>query len=233
MFLPFSVEHSFQRVAYVTIGLGAIMILVALFSGLPGGAVEAGYALDPSAFHVRQLITSGFIHGGIMHLLGNLLFLWVFGRYVEDRLGATKFLALYFASEVGADVAQLAFGRSGPSIGASGAISGLMGYVLVAAPWLEVRCALVIGFYATRGFDVAAGFLLIPWVLMQLVEASYGSMDGVAVAAHIGGFLFGVAAAAVMRSRYCHGTGWYIDPLPPKGGQAAVDRLRNARARGR
>lgn len=233
MFLPFSVEHSFQRVAYVTLGFAAINLLVALFGGLPGGAVEAGYALVPSAFHLHQLITHVFIHGGVVHLVGNLLFLWVFGRYVEDRLGPWKFAAIYLACGVMGGLVQLAFGGERPSLGASGAIAGLMGYVLVAAPWLEVRCALVLGFYATRGFDVAAGFLLIPWILMQFIEASLGSLSHVAAGAHIGGFLLGVAAAAVMRSRYCLGTGWYIDPLPPQGGRAAVDRLRNARARGR
>ena len=229
MFIPFAVEYSFERTAFVTIGLVAVNVLVALLAGLPGGAVDAGYALVPGEFHLHQLITHAFLHAGFLHLLGNMLFLWVFGRYVEDRLGPLRFAAVYLAGAVLSGLAQLAFGGERPTVGASGAVAGLMGYVLVAAPWLEVRCTLLFGGNASRVYDLAAGWLLIPWVLFQLMEAALGSWSDVAAAAHLGGFFFGAGAAAVMRSRYCVGTGWYIDPRPPPGGKAAVNRLRRAR----
>lgn len=228
MFIPFGVEHSFSRVPFVTFALLATIVLVAILSGLPGEG-SGPYAVDPSDFHLYQLVTSAFLHGGFVHLLGNLLFLWVFGRYVEDRLGPARFAAVYFAATVFSGLAQLAFGGDRPSIGASGGVAGLMGYVLVAAPWLEVHCALMFGTYVSKGFDLAAGWLLVPWLLFQLVEASLGSFSDIAAWAHIGGFLFGAGAAAIMRSRRCKGTGWYIDPSPPQGGKAAVERLRRAR----
>ena len=81
-----------------------------------------------------------------------------------------------------------------------------------------------------RPVEIGAGWLLGVWVVLQLVEASLGSMSDVAVGAHLGGFALGAAGAAFMRSARCKGTGWYIDPRPPAGGRAAVDRLHRARA---
>jgi membrane associated rhomboid family serine protease len=130
-----------------------------------------------------------------------------------------------------AGLAYLAFAER-PSVGASGAISGLMGYVLVAAPWVEVRVVIGIWFTYSRPYDLAAGWLLVPWILFQFVEGSIGDASDVAVSAHIGGFAAGAAGAALMRSRLAEGTPWYIDPRPPAGGRAAVDRLRRARAAG-
>jgi membrane associated rhomboid family serine protease len=90
------------------------------------------------------------------------------------------------------------------ALGASGAIAGLLGYVIVAAPWAEVRCILLIpGPALGRPVEIGAGWLLGVWVVLQLVEASLGSMSDVAVGAHLGGFALGAAGAAFMRSARC------------------------------
>ena len=228
MFIPYGLEHSYQRPPFVTVAVIALNVLVAFAAGLPGEA-SLTYALVPGDFRVHQLVTHAFLHAGVIHLLGNMLFVWVFGRYVEDRLGPWRFALLYLAAAIVGGAIQLALGGDRPTVGASGAVSGLMGYVLVAAPWLEVRCAIVFGSFVSRGYELAAGWLLIPWVLFQFVEASLGSFSDIAAWAHIGGFLLGAGAAALMRSHYCEGTAWYIDPRPPQGGKAAVDRLHRAR----
>lgn len=232
MFLPLEIEHSYGRTPFATIAIAASLVIVAIATGFsPDESTLLTYALVPSAFQVHQLFTAAFLHLGFLHLLFNVCFLLVFGRYVEDRLGAWRFAVVYVACAVFGNLVQLAVGGAAIALGASGAIAGLLGYVLVAAPWAEVRCVLLLfGPAMGRHVEIAAAWLLGLWVVLQLVEASLGSMSSVAVGAHLGGFALGAAGAAIMRSDRCKGTGWYIDPRPPQGGRAAVDRLRRARA---
>jgi len=233
MFIPLGFEHSFERRGFVTLGIAALCVgvwIVRLANG--AGDDFGGCALDPENFRVHQLLTSSFLHAGAFHLAFNLLFLWTFGRYVEDRLGEWRFLVVYLGCAVVGDLAYLASRASTPAVGASGAIAGLMGWVLVAAPWTEVRFAFFMLPYASRMYELAVGWLLAGWILLQLALALFGGAGDVAVAAHLGGFAAGAAAGAWMRSRLCLGTGWYVDPRPPEGGPAAVARLRAARARG-
>jgi membrane associated rhomboid family serine protease len=236
VFIPFGFEYAYQRTAWATRALLLANLVVCLTIDVTHTTGDHPFeqehvtslALHPRAFRVWQLVTHAFLHDGLLHFLWNAIFLGVFGRYVEDRLGPARFALLYLASAVFAGLVHLALGGGEPAVGASGAISALMGYVLVAAPWLEMRFAFLFGSFASRGMELAAGWLLVPWVLMQVVEASI-DMSDVAVAAHLGGFAFGVGAAALMRSRFAKDTDWYIDPRPPQGGRAAVDRLRRAR----
>ena len=232
MFLPTAVEHSYERIPFATIVIGVALVVVAIATGFsPDESTLLTYALVPSAFQVHQLVTAAFLHLGVIHLVFNLCFLWIFGRYVEDRLGAWRFAVVYLACAVFGNLVQLAVGGAAVALGASGAIAGLLGYVLVAAPWAQVRCILLIpGPALGRPVEIGAGWLLGVWVVLQLVEASLGSMSDVAVGAHLGGFALGAEGAAFMRSARCKGTGWYIDPRPPTGGRAAVDRLHRARA---
>jgi membrane associated rhomboid family serine protease len=100
MLIPAEIEHPYERTAYATYALiGACVATFVLQFVLPD-AVLAALALDPRAFAPHQLITSGFLHVGLLHLIGNLLFLGVYGRYVEDRLGPARFLGLYLACGV-------------------------------------------------------------------------------------------------------------------------------------
>ena len=146
------------------------------------------------------LITSMFLHGGWMHLIGNMLYLWVFGNNVEDAMGHAKYVVFYLACGI---LAALSHSLTDPSspvpmVGASGAISGVLGaYVL-----LFTRASVLVimpGLGTTR---VAAGFVLGMWIVMQLLSGgmSIGSTGGgVAFFAHIGGFLAGMALIGLFK----------------------------------
>ncbi|HEB53343.1 MAG TPA: rhomboid family intramembrane serine protease [bacterium] len=148
------------------------------------------------------LLTCTFLHGGWLHFLGNMLFLWIFGDNVEDRFGRLPFLLFYLGSGVAASAAHLLSAPDSPvpTIGASGAIAGVMGAYMLLYPRSRVEMLILFGFF----IDVVvlpAPFFLGYWFLLQLVEGSLGSAQGAGVAwwAHIGGFVLGAAVAAVLR----------------------------------
>ena len=156
--------------------------------------------LQPTPVSVYfTLLTSMFMHGGLMHLLGNMLFLWIFGDNVEDDLSHTRFLAFYLTTGVAASLAHVTstfvFGENPfiPSLGASGAISGVMGGYLVLHPHRRVTVIMLRMLTDVPGY-VAVGL----WFVFQLISA-FGVIGrgpqaggGVAFMAHIGGFLAGV-----------------------------------------
>ena len=143
------------------------------------------------------LLTSLFLHAGWLHILGNMVFLHAFGPRVEDAMGRLKYTAFYLLSGLAASLAQTAIMPHStlPSLGASGAIAGVMGAFLVISPGDEIKTLFFFGFLARVTFIPA--FLLIGvWFLIQLFD-QVGSLadvqsSGVAYAAHVGGFLFGV-----------------------------------------
>ncbi len=148
------------------------------------------------------IFSAMFMHGGFMHLFGNLLYLWIFGDNVEQRFGSIPFLLFYLVSGLVATVAQIMLDPSGvvPNLGASGAISGVMGAYLVLFPRNRVH-ALLFWFVVS----IPAVFAIGMWIVMQFV-GGWGSLfspgetaGGVAYAAHIGGFGAGVVRAFVMR----------------------------------
>jgi hypothetical protein len=141
-----------------------------------------------------------FLHGGAVHLLGNMYFLWVFGDNVEDRLGIGEYLALYLAGGVAADLVQIAVnpGSTIPTVGASGAISAIMGAYVYLFP---ARRMYAMFFY--RLYRVPVWIYLGIYMLFQFISALGalgGDGGGVAWWAHIGGFAFGAAAAALHRA---------------------------------
>jgi rhomboid family protein len=151
------------------------------------------------------LITSQFLHGGWLHLLGNMLFLWIFGNNVEDRLGRIRFLAFYLVGGTVAGLTQVAInpGSTVPTIGASGAIAATLGAYLVLFPRARITSLVFLGFFYQL-IDVPAVVVLVFWFLLQLIDgiASLGVTDasgGVAFFAHIGGFVFGALVGLVMR----------------------------------
>src|SRR5580704_17709962 len=133
------------------------------------------YSLRPAYFHAQNLITHMFLHAGWLHVLGNMLFLWVFGDNVEDILGHGKYLMFYLLCGVTAGLAQVAMdpGSRIPMVGASGAIAGVMGAYLVKFPHSEVRIAAWVLFIFT--FDVPAWAMRVYWFAMQLF-GGYGSL---------------------------------------------------------
>ncbi len=149
-----------------------------------------------------SLLSYMFIHGSWLHLLSNMLYLWIFAKAVEDRLGHGGFIALYIASGIAAAIAQiLPDARSlVPMIGASGAVSGILGAYLIMFPHARVQIFVPISIMIIH--HVRARILLIVWFVFQLVLAlsNIGVHSGVAWWAHIGGFLFGAGIAALGRN---------------------------------
>jgi len=149
------------------------------------------------------LLTSMFLHGGVLHLAGNLLYLWVFGNNVEDRLGHLGFLVFYLAAGLVAAAFQIALepGARLPMVGASGAVSGVLGAYLVLWPRARVTIFVpMLPFFLPR---IRAGWLLGFWFAMQLVGvwAAPSEVSGVAFGAHVGGFLVGVAVGVLLGRR--------------------------------
>jgi membrane associated rhomboid family serine protease len=145
---------------------------------------------------VTSLFTSMFLHGGVLHILGNMLFLWVFGASVEDHFGHLPYLMFYLICGLGAGVTHILanWGSTIPSIGASGAISGVMGAYIVLFPCSKILTLvpIIIFFFTVR---LPAVLILGYWFLIQFLSGflSLGEIDqaGVAWWAHIGGFLLG------------------------------------------
>ncbi len=156
------------------------------------------YALVPDHLYLPSFITSMFLHGGWLHLIGNMWFLWVFGSHIEDAMGSGRFLVFYLISGVASAAVQVAtsLGSPVPTIGASGAIAGVMGAFLILYPRVRVVTLIFIVFFVTT-YDLPAAFMLIYWFALQLLSG-LGSLSSVAMAqsiawfAHVGGFLVGI-----------------------------------------
>jgi membrane associated rhomboid family serine protease len=201
-----------RTVPFVTVGLIVANSLVFLYMlTLPGVMREsfvAAYALIPAWFAVPTLFTSQFLHAGWMHIIGNMLYLWIFGDNVEDRLGHFRYLLFYLGAGAVAAILQVLFNpfSSVPMLGASGAIAGVMGAYFVLYPQSRVLTAIFIVIF----FDVVeipAVFFLGIWFLMQLLSGvgslgvSNAASGGTAFWAHVGGFVVGVAIGLVLRAR--------------------------------
>ncbi len=150
------------------------------------------------------VFTSMFMHGGIMHIAGNMLYLWIFGNNIEDRLGHFKYLIFYLLSGVAAALAFAFFEPNSevPMVGASGAISGVLGAYIVLFPRTNVM-VLVFLFFFIRFVAVPAYIVLGLWFVMQFTGILGGSQagGGVAYMAHIGGFAFGALTIYLFRPK--------------------------------
>jgi membrane associated rhomboid family serine protease len=144
------------------------------------------------------LFTSMFMHGGLIHLGGNMLFLWIFGNNVEDSMGPLKFIVFYVLGGLAADAAQILIdtGSTIPTIGASGAVAGVLGGYLLLFPRARVVTVVFIIFFFTI-LELPALLFLVIWIGQQFLFAYFDLLGpneggGVAYFAHIGGFLFGL-----------------------------------------
>lgn len=164
------------------------------------------YGLVPDRLHAYQLFTSMFIHGGWLHILGNMWFLWVFGRGVEDAIGHTRYLIFYLVCGVASALVNVLATPFSPvpTVGASGAIAGVMGAYLIKFPRARIVTLVpIIVFFTT--LDIPAAFLLLYWFAIQFFNG-FGSIGGgsqvargdVAWFAHIGGFIAGMLLILVM-----------------------------------
>jgi membrane associated rhomboid family serine protease len=200
---PIRDHNPSERTPYVTHGLIVMNIAVFLLT-MPwaGGQVWLWdrLALYPVAVThgawLWGLATHMFLHAGIMHIVGNMLFLWVFGDNLEDQMGRAGFLAFYLACGLMAAAGQVAIDTdsNAPMVGASGAIAGVMGGYLLMFPRARVDVIAII-IIIIRRFTIPAWVLLLAWFGIQLVAGTIGSDDGVAYAAHAAGFLAGIVLA--------------------------------------
>ena len=198
-------ERSFPVVTYALIALNVLFFLVELNGG---DSFIQQWSLVPRRFLANPardfptIFTSMFMHAGWLHLLGNMLYLWIFGDNVEDSFGHAKFLIFYLLCGIAATFAQLVFTATSsvPNLGASGAIAGVLGAYIVMFPRGQVRVMMGRGIIPMPAL-VVIGF----WIVLQFVSG-IGSISqsaetgGVAYLAHIGGFIAGIVLSFVFRT---------------------------------
>ncbi len=164
--------------------------ITGLASGSTGFCEEAGFYQNVG---YQAFLTSMFLHGGFLHIGGNMLYLWIFGNNIEDLTGHPGYILFYLASGVAASLAHIASDPSSivPAIGASGAISGVLGAYIVRFPRARVRTAVFYGFFV-RLVSLPAYLMIGFWFVYQLILAALDTAGGVAYFAHIGGFIAGL-----------------------------------------
>ena len=229
--IPLKDDVPSETFPFVTLGLVALNVLVFLYQASVGvggdpRAAEAvvfefgatpcrltGACGVPGDFPspVATIFTSMFLHGGLLHVGGNMLYLWIFGDNVEDTLGHARYLALHLLAGVAAAASQVAVHPRSPvpMIGASGAVSGVLGAYILLFPFASVHMLLIFGFFA-RVVRWPALVVLGFWIVLQALSgiltfsrAAWGGGEpgGTAWFAHIGGFLAGMALLFLMRPR--------------------------------
>jgi membrane associated rhomboid family serine protease len=202
-------------------GEAGLEAFISKWGVVPADLTAAWGRGDYLSQQTATLITSQFLHGGWFHLLGNMLYLWIFGNNVEDRFGRVGFLVFYLAGGVLAGLSQVAIdpGSAIPTIGASGAIAAVLGAYFVLFPRARVTSLVFLGFFYQL-IDVPAIIVLGFWFVLQVIDglASVGvtQTGGVAVFAHIGGFVAGALAARIIvtwsaRRRGSPAAGGWVD----------------------
>ena len=194
-------------VTVTLIVLNAVAFACQLWLGDAGQALVRSWGLVPAAFSWGTVLTSMFLHGGLLHFGGNMLYLWIFGDNVEDRMGHGRFLAFYLLCGTVAALAQTAMvpDSAVPMVGASGAIAGVMGAYFVLYPRSRIVTLVPIVFFF-QILEVPAIFFLAIWFLIQFVSG-VGSIaataaepaGGVAFWAHVAGFVAGLGGVLLFR----------------------------------
>ncbi|MEQ1757610.1 MAG: rhomboid family intramembrane serine protease [Vicinamibacterales bacterium] len=206
----------------MTITLIAVNTLAFLFELSLGEGVESfirDWGVVPAQFSIVTLFTSMFLHGGILHVGGNMLYLWIFGDNVEDRLGHGRFVAFYLACGVAAALGQTWVSPEStiPMVGASGAIAGVMGAYFVLYPRSRI-VTLVPLFIFIQIIEIPAIFFLGIWFLMQFLSGvgsiaatADGAGGGVAFWAHTAGFVAGLIGVMVLKRPERQRVEWWND----------------------
>ena len=191
-------------VTYFLIGLCVVVFLIQLGSqSYKTGQLFYSYGLIPSVLMGKNqlpidlyvlpayltIFSSMFMHGGFMHLIGNMLYMWIFADNIEDNLGPKKFIIFYLLSGIGAAMAQVFMDTNSqvPMVGASGAIGGVLGAYLINHPHARVLVLIPFGFFS-QFIKIRALYVLGFWFILQFISSG----GGIAYAAHIGGFISGV-----------------------------------------
>jgi membrane associated rhomboid family serine protease len=201
-------HYSRPTVTLAIIAVNVAVFLYELSLGMSSQALNRFIMLHgivPDRLHYSSIVTSMFIHGGFLHIAGNMWFLWIFGRGVEDLIGHTKYLFLYFACGFAAAFLHILVNSNStePTIGASGAIAGVMGAYLIKFPRAHIVTLVFIIVFITT-VDIPAMFLLLYWFAIQFfsgvgsVGYSASSNGDVAWFAHVGGFVAGMLLVMLM-----------------------------------
>ncbi len=220
--IPLHDDNPTSTLPLVTVGLIVACVLVFLWQlSLSERAIEAAIfafgvtpatllgatALPPEIYRVppwTTVFTSMFLHGGWLHLIGNMLYLWIFGNNIEDAMGHARFVVFYTLCGVAAVAAQAIPNPDStiPMIGASGAISGVLGAYLLLYPRAQILVLVPLGFF-TRLVYLPAVLVLGLWFVLQLVSSALTPTEegGVAFGAHIGGFVAGIALILLFKRR--------------------------------
>lgn len=219
--IPVNDDNPTERPAIVTVALIAACVLVHLWQmtlgeregqqaayalGMIPAVLLGGQRLHPELVLVDPWVTlfsSMFLHGGLLHLGGNMLYLWIFGNNVEDALGRVRFILFYLACGVAAALLQAFVDPQStiPMIGASGAISGVLGAYLLLFPRANVLVLIPLGWF-TQLRPLPAIFVLGFYFVLQLISAALDDgQGGVAFYAHIGGFIAGMALLPLVKRR--------------------------------
>lgn len=217
--IPIKDINPTQRFAVVTavlIALNAVVFGYELLLGPAGESFIAAFALIPDRLFSGDgangngipagatLFTSMFLHGGFLHVGGNMLYLWIFGNNIEDAMGRIRFIVFYFVCGVIAAYSHALTdpGSTVPMIGASGAVSGVLGAYLMLYPRARVHTLVIFGFYI-RTVQLPALFVLGFWFVLQFLNALMSGVSGRGVAwyAHIGGFAAGIALIGLFKRR--------------------------------
>jgi membrane associated rhomboid family serine protease len=229
--IPLKDDVPSRGVAFITLTLIGLNVAVFLYQlslqmGMEPGAQRAAeefireFGLTPCRLTgdcrvpvdapqpILTVLSSMFLHGGLLHLGGNMLYLWIFGDNVEDTLGHGRFALLYLGSGAGAALAQTVVSPASgvPMVGASGAVSGVLGAYLLLFPYASILTLVTFGFF-WRFIHLPALVVLGLWILLQFLSgylslgAAADAGGGVAFFAHIGGFFVGMALLFVLRPR--------------------------------
>ena len=237
---PISDDNPVRRTPIVTYALIAACVLVFLWQVSLGPAGEQiiyalgviparlfGYGDLPTELQLAPpwatVFTSMFLHGGWLHLGGNMLYLWIFGNNVEDSMTRPRYLLFYLLCGVGAALAQSIYAPQSqvPMVGASGAIAGVLGSYLIMHPRANVR-VVIIFFVFVRIINMPAMLVLGAWFVLQILSGAATPMTeeggGVAFWAHVGGFVAGMALTPLFKRREvhllepAHSTPWEMRP---------------------
>lgn len=212
---PISDDNPTEKRAVVTYSIIAINVIVFLYEvvlSTQGALSEfiAEFALTPvNVVHgiaLYTLVTSMFLHGGFMHVFGNMLYLYIFGDNVEDIMGRKRFVLFYLLCGLAASAAQIIVHplSNVPNLGASGAVAGVLGAYLIVFPRARVHCILILGFFI-RWVTLPAVIVLGFWFVIQFFSGaaslSYAAQNvgGVAYFAHIGGFVAGMVLVKLFK----------------------------------
>ena len=205
-------------VTVTIIGINAVAFLYELALGDNLDRFLFYFGLVPAYFSWLAVFTSMFLHGGLLHFGGNMLYLWIFGDNVEDRMGHGRFLAFYLLCGIAAALAQTAFNPDSliPMVGASGAIAGVMGAYFVLYP--HSRIVTLLPFIFIQIIEIPALFFLGFWFLLQflsgvgsIASSVDGSRGGIAFWAHVAGFLAGLAGVFLFRRPERQRVEWWND----------------------